>query len=460
MDSCSESTEMSASQPIGDSGSRRTSPRTLVIGDVHGCLVELRDLIELAGLAAEDRVIALGDVVDRGPDSSGVLELLRRSPSACSLMGNHERKHVRSFRGEVPAALSQQIVRKEMGDEYPEAVRFMESFPPWVERSDALLVHGFWEPGVPLREQKLTVIIGTLTGEQHLAKHYSKPWYELYDGERPLIVGHHDYLHTGEPLIHQDRVFCLDTGCCFGGRLTGLLLPEWRIVSVPSRANYWLETRTRHARPRSAAVPIIWSEEDELILSELIRHSTQVAHEAYATLHATHPDFDGMPAHEQSRLFAKVVQGNPLAPVLFRIKGGHGDREAMRKFLGQPRRAAALLAERSLNAGAPTLADSQYDDVGPITVEKDRYRGVYVRWHLDKEGLFTAWNCPESEVPTAPARDDLVAFDFWAWVKETGYVVGAGSTEAEARSDLIQQIRKRRDYDWREQTKYLGDWLP
>jgi len=435
-------------------------PRVLVVGDIHGCLAELLDLVELAGLGATDRVVALGDVVDRGPQSQGVLEFLRKTGGATSLMGNHERKHVRSFKGEVRAALSQQIVREEMGDSYADAVAFMGSFPAWMELPDALLVHGFWEPGVVLQEQKATVIIGTLTGEHHLAKHYPAPWYALYDGPKPLIVGHHDYLHTGAPLIHRDRVYGLDTGCCYGGRLTGLLLPEWRVVSVPSRANYWADTRTRHGRQPARRSPVVWSEGDEVALAELIRRAELAVTEACNALHAAHPEFAEMSEHEKPRLFAEVARNSPLAPVMFRIKSGRGDRAALRVFLGHPRKVADLLARLESYEGTE-LREGGFA-IGPIIVREDRYGGVYVRRSLGKDGVFTAWNCQEADIPKAPWRDDMVALDFWGWVKETGYVVGAGATEADARADLIQQIRGKSDHDWKKDGKcaYMADWRP
>jgi hypothetical protein len=51
-------------------------------------------------------------------------------------------------------------------------------------------------------------------------------------------------------LIWKDRVFGIDTGCCHGRALTGLLLPDFRVVSVPSRANHWQTTRKSHPHVR------------------------------------------------------------------------------------------------------------------------------------------------------------------------------------------------------------------
>jgi serine/threonine protein phosphatase 1 len=77
------------------------STRLLIVGDIHGCYTELCDLLDLAGLSAGDEIIAIGDIVDRGPESQRVLDYFRREPNARSLMGNHERKHVRLFAGEL-----------------------------------------------------------------------------------------------------------------------------------------------------------------------------------------------------------------------------------------------------------------------------------------------------------------------------------------------------------------------
>ncbi len=212
---------------------------TLVIGDIHGCYLELLDLLDRAGLGAGDEVLAVGDILDRGPDGPQVLNFFRTRPGAASILGNHERKHLRSARGEVEPAPSQQITRLQFGPAYPDCLAFLATLPRHRDLPDALVVHGFWEPGVPLERQRDTVVTGTLSGEHHLTRRLDRPWYELYDGPKPLIVGHRDYHGDGRPLVHRDRVFGLDTGCCHGGRLTGLLLPQFRLVSVPARADHW-----------------------------------------------------------------------------------------------------------------------------------------------------------------------------------------------------------------------------
>src|SRR5206468_775519 len=104
------------------------------------------------------------------------------------------------------------IARHELGDDYPSYLKFMATFPRYRELPEALVVHGFWEPGVPLENQRDNVLIGTMSGEEHLRRTYDRPWYELYDGPKPLVVGHKLYRHDGEPFVYRDRVYGLDTG--------------------------------------------------------------------------------------------------------------------------------------------------------------------------------------------------------------------------------------------------------
>jgi len=73
--------------------------QTLVVGDIHGCYVELLTLLDKAGLGDEDAIISVGDFVDVGPETPQVLKFFQEQKNAQALMGNHERKHVRGNRG-------------------------------------------------------------------------------------------------------------------------------------------------------------------------------------------------------------------------------------------------------------------------------------------------------------------------------------------------------------------------
>lgn len=318
--------------------------RRLVIGDIHGCDDELRALLDKAALDPSDEIIAIGDVVDRGPSSPAVLAFFQTHTYARSIQGNHERKHIRSFRGEIPPALSQRITREQLGADYPAAVAFMATFPLYLELPEALLVHGFWEPGVPLTAQRETVIAGTLSGEKYLTERYGRPWYELYDGAKPLIVGHHDYLHNGQPLVYRERVFGIDTGCCYGGALTALVLPDFRVVSVPSRANYWQVSRGAGLYGwGKAETPDEWDSAAEERLRrfyyELHRASERILGELRVD-----PTFSDLSAHEQDKRYAEQIGPSPLAPYLHRARHGKLTLETLRHQVATLERLDDLLA--------------------------------------------------------------------------------------------------------------------
>ncbi|MBN2431220.1 MAG: metallophosphoesterase, partial [Acidobacteria bacterium] len=83
--------------------------KRLIVGDIHGCFDELLALLDRAALAAEDEIIALGDLVDRGPASPRVVDFFQRRSNARSLMGNHEWKHLLLRRDRIDPAPSQEL---------------------------------------------------------------------------------------------------------------------------------------------------------------------------------------------------------------------------------------------------------------------------------------------------------------------------------------------------------------
>lgn len=228
--------------------------RRLVVGDVHGCYAELMDLLDLAGLGPGDELVSVGDLVDRGPDTARVLDFFRGNPWASAVLGNHERAHRRAIKRRAePVDFCQRAAREQFGprfEDYAAALAWTATLPAYRELPEVLVVHGLWEPGLPIERQSDRVLAGTAWGEAHVAARHPGPWYEHYEGPKPLIVGHRDYGGEGRPLVFRDRVFGIDTGCCYGRRLTGLLLPEFRLLSVPARADHWAETCRRHAHLR------------------------------------------------------------------------------------------------------------------------------------------------------------------------------------------------------------------
>ena len=112
--------------------------RHIIIGDVHGCFVELQQLLAVVEASPEDVVIAVGDLVDRGPESPEVVRFFRERPNSYVIVGNHERKHIRGI-----FSYAQEITRLQFGDGYDDAVRWMRSLP-YLARSPSI-----WRDKVP-----------------------------------------------------------------------------------------------------------------------------------------------------------------------------------------------------------------------------------------------------------------------------------------------------------------------
>ena len=321
----------------------------LIIGDIHGCWNEFQELLDKAGLSDGDEIIALGDFVDRGPDSPRVLDFFRTQPNARAIQGNHERKHIRSARGEVKAALSQRITRQQLGDAYANAFAFFESLPLHLEFPEANIVHGYWEPGLSIAEQRETVLAGTMGGEKHLREKYDRPWYELYDSGKPIIVGHHDYLRNRQPFVYRDRVFGIDTSCCHGGALTGIILPDFQFVSVPSRADYWREMRNVFRPVKQERELIVWDEEDVRVLALMREH---IAHEHERILGQLRQKtaFDELSSREQGKVYGEFI-GTRRAPQAFLLhlaRRGELNEDKMQRVLQNPDRARKIAIDWGL----------------------------------------------------------------------------------------------------------------
>lgn len=322
--------------------------QTLVIGDIHGCYEELQELIQKAGLSDGDLIVSLGDCVDRGPDTPAVLRYFIEQKNARLVMGNHERKHVRASRHEVKLARSQIISKMQFGDEYPNVLEFMGSLPLHLDLPEALVVHGYFEPGVPVEQQLPTVLCGTMGGDKHLTKHYSQPWYELYDGGKPILVGHQNYSGTDQPFVYRDRVFGLDTGCATGKSLTGLVLPSFRFVSVPSRANHWLQVRRLYtppasSKPHPARVEFPWKPSELQKLRDGITIINKKAAEIMQTL-LSDPAFADLPARKQANLFSERAGSGRAATLLHLARLGQLNEESARKVLKSPDKLKDILS--------------------------------------------------------------------------------------------------------------------
>jgi hypothetical protein len=323
-------------------------PKTLIIGDIHGCFYELQALLDKAGLADEDGILGIGDIVDRGPETPQVLEFFQKTASARALMGNHERKHVRAARHEVQLSHSQRITQAQLGPTYRDALAWMGTLPLYLELPDAIVVHGYFEPGINLEHQNPSVLCGTMGGEKILRQRYDRPWYELYEASKPIIVGHENYTHTDQPFIYRERVYGLDTDCVTGKCLTGILLPSFQIISVPSRGNLWKQIHRSYkaanpmpARPR---VSVNWSEEQYHTFEEMFHKLKEINQRLMLQVQDI-PGFADFTPRQQAMVYSGLAGQGITANLLQLARLGKLDLELMRKIVRNPGQLTHLTGE-------------------------------------------------------------------------------------------------------------------
>ena len=139
-----------------------TTKKTIVIGDIHGCFDELQELLrkaislyssETTDLDFFEKIISIGDLVDRGPKPLEVVHFFTTTPNAIAIMGNHEDKHIRIAKGELQANFSQIICKEQLKDHYDECISYFSSLPLYLQVHDFWLVHAGVVPETPLEEQ-------------------------------------------------------------------------------------------------------------------------------------------------------------------------------------------------------------------------------------------------------------------------------------------------------------------
>jgi len=171
-----------------------------VVGDVHGSRTALESLRSELGLGDDDLVVFVGDLVRKGPDSPGVIDLIRGDDRLVSVRGNNEAKIVRG--GKDPDWLRD-------GDR-----EYLASLPVVVSFDDAIVVHGGLHPTRALSDHSVGEL---LTMRAPLGSGYDGPfWYEEYDGPYRVFFGH----TVHERPVDREYAVGLDTGCVYGGRLT------------------------------------------------------------------------------------------------------------------------------------------------------------------------------------------------------------------------------------------------
>jgi serine/threonine protein phosphatase 1 len=196
--------------------------RTIAIGDIHGCSQALDALLRAIAPASDDTIVALGDYVDRGTDSRGVVERLLELASQCRLVpliGNHEIMLLQALDRGIAHSGWLLCGGKETLLSYggrlegipSEHVEFFRSLLPFYETDTHFFVHANYQYDMSLADQPDYLLYW-----EHLHLRLPLP----HEGGKKAIVGHTSQL-SGE-IFDLDHVICIDTFCHGGGWLTAL----------------------------------------------------------------------------------------------------------------------------------------------------------------------------------------------------------------------------------------------
>ena len=215
-------------------------PRTITIGDVHGCADEFEELLKRLELEPDDRVIQVGDLVNRGPDSHRVIELAREYQVE-AIIGNHELRLLSARKKNKLSLLKhddQATVEQLTTDDW----KYLEAMPKFLydAQIDTVIVHGGFLPNKPWQTQGSNLItnIQVIDKKGNAAKRSdapdAAPWADSWGGS-PFIV----YGHTPRPrVLERKGSIGIDTGCVYGGHLTAYIIEDKSLVQVLAHKAY------------------------------------------------------------------------------------------------------------------------------------------------------------------------------------------------------------------------------
>lgn len=200
-------------------GTKEARPeRLLAIGDIHGCRNQLAALMNKVAPGSRDQVIFLGDYVDRGPDSAGVvndlIDFSQRFPATIFLRGNHEEMFLDHLDGKDPTMFllnggTKTLQSYQRSEQWPlpsSHRTFLDSLHNYHETEGFIFVHAGLRPDIPLKEQDRNDFFWI----RHEFINSD------YDWGKTVVYGH---TPGSVPFMSKTRLG-LDTGCVYGRQLT------------------------------------------------------------------------------------------------------------------------------------------------------------------------------------------------------------------------------------------------
>lgn len=213
-----------------------TRSRTIAFGDIHGCDAAVARLLEEIQPESEDRIVGLGDYVDRGPDTKGVIErllLLKETCETVFLLGNHELMMQAAlveatdldFWLQSGGAATVQSYG-DLSDIPATHLEFLGGCLPYYELDDVFFVHANYTPNLPLKRQPDFALFW-----EHLTAHLPA----AHTSGKTAFVGHTP--QRSREVLDIDHLICLDTFCYGGGWLTAMDVDTRRVWQADKDGN-------------------------------------------------------------------------------------------------------------------------------------------------------------------------------------------------------------------------------
>jgi predicted phosphodiesterase len=243
-----------------------TSDKVLIIGDVHGCLNELKQLVEKAKQQYNSNknfraVILVGDLCNKGPLSAQVIRYVKDKNNWFSVRGNHDNGALEAVLGDNKRRSRpkyrwvQELTNDDIEwmSELPYTIKIPKDFFKSSRNTDrdVIVVHAGFVRGKPIAEQdfKTMTTIRDVISTNNDRKSFSYfdkkrhtligngvplAWASIWEGKETVIFGH----DAKRGLQKETRAIGLDSGAVYGKRLTGIVLPDYSILSVESEKAY------------------------------------------------------------------------------------------------------------------------------------------------------------------------------------------------------------------------------
>jgi len=224
--------------------------RNIIIGDIHGCSLELSELLEKLQITKDDRIIFIGDAFSRGPDPLNVWKIL--NDIKCEMvLGNHEWGFYKAISPDMqPHKFNETkyndivYIYRKCFSIWDKLLEYIPNLPLYIvgqsyNGKNFLVIHAGVHPYEGLSGTNID--IGVAIRHFPRLQNADDPWwYDLYKGNGLIIFGHSAKKHIVRRKKNKIPIIMgIDTSCVYGGKLTAYIVEDDKIIQVDAKKQYY-----------------------------------------------------------------------------------------------------------------------------------------------------------------------------------------------------------------------------